>query len=58
MGLSVPKIRNKPIDDSLNAMIVRRQFYEKLKISIHFVVLFFNVFAPVTLSNELGLKAF
>ena len=43
MGLFAPKIRNKPNDDSLNAMIVMRQFYEKLKISIHFVVLFFNV---------------
>ena len=43
MGLSVPKIRNKPIDDSLNAMVVMGQFYEKLKIPIHFVILFCNV---------------
>ena len=43
MGLFATKIRSRLNDDTLNSMIVMRQFYKKLKISIHFEVLFLNL---------------
>ena len=52
MGLFAPKIRNRPNDDTLNAMIVMRQFYEKLKIPINTLILLYflmlSFFKPVT----------
>ena len=58
MGLFVTKIINRLNDDTLNVMIVIRQFYKKYKNinPFHGTVLSFvlGFFKPVTLSNSLN----